>query len=147
VEDLLDRLSDPSCATGGGSVAGLAAAMAAALGALVARVREVDGMPWDEYRASFSRAVLDLEAEPSDDAPIRAAEASLAIAEQASELGAALREALASCPVGFSAELETAVGLASAAVRGALATVARNIDALEPGPARTRLEARLGALQ
>jgi formiminotetrahydrofolate cyclodeaminase len=130
--------------------------MAAALGGLVARLTKTDPSLWDQHRAFFAAAMQqDAEAfasvmrtsEPSSEALIHATATPLVIAERALELGSALRGALASCPRRFASDLETAVGLAAAAVRGAAATAALNLESLDPGPVRTRLEARLRALQ
>lgn len=154
---VLDAISDPRRATGGGSAAALAGAAAAALGMLVCRLRKADAASFGEDRQFFLDAVrLDAEAfaplmqhtgAPAEPLLARAAEVPLLIAERAQDLLQSLGLLLADTPERLSSDAETARSLASAALRGATATAFTNIEAIPEGPRRDSLLARARSLQ
>jgi formiminotetrahydrofolate cyclodeaminase len=155
IDDLLDEISDPSRATGGGSAAALAGAMASALGVLVCRLAGQDASVFTGHRECFAFAIqadaaafaaLMRTGQPSEDALIQAAEVPLAIAERAAELGRNLRSLRAVCPERYSSDLDTALGLAESARRGGIATARLNLAAITSPDARKLLEKRAEAI-
>jgi glutamate formiminotransferase / formiminotetrahydrofolate cyclodeaminase len=152
VDDVLDEMSDPKRAVGGGSAAALAGAMAASLGVLTARLMKVDAAPFVEHRLAF-RMAADRDAhafaalmrtlDPAQEALLEATDAPLAIAERAAALHAELMRLAAECPNRFVSDLATAVGLATAANSGAVATVELNLPRIADTALRETMAARL----
>ena len=152
VDDVLEEMSDPKRAVGGGSAAALAGAMAASLGVLTARLMKVDPAPFVEHRHAF-RTAADRDAhafaalmrtsDPGEEALVEATAAPLEIAERAAALHADLAQLAAGCPHRYVSDITTGVGLAVAAKDGAVATVELNLPRMLEGPVRENMAARL----
>ena len=107
MDDLLDQLSDPKRAAGGGSAAALSGAMAAALGVLTLRLMKIDPQRFIDHRGFFQMAAdrdaqafagLMRSANPPHDALMEATEAPLRIAERAHNLHEDLQRVAAIVP-------------------------------------------------
>jgi glutamate formiminotransferase len=155
LEDVLDEMSEPARATGGGSAAAVAGAMAAALGILVCRLTTRSTAPFEAHREFFTAAVaadaaafaaLMRTAEPAEESVVTAAEVPLGIAERAVRLRTDLETLAASCPARFASDVETALGLAGAAIRGGASTATLNIRSIASATVRKAVETRLRAL-
>ena len=156
VDDVLDEISDPSRAAGGGSAAALAGSMAAALAVLAARLMKTDAAAFLQHRVFF-RAAADRDAQafatlmrtstPSYEAMLEATEAPLSIAERASVLSQDLQRLIQSCPERYVSDVVTAVGLAAAAKLGALSTVELNLPRIPDPTTRESMETRLHAIK
>ena len=95
IDDVLDEISDPERAAGGGSAAALAGAMASALGVLTSRLMKIDPVPFLSHR-EFFRAASEGDAQafaglmhsphPTTEALVEATETPLRIAERAQGL-------------------------------------------------------------
>jgi glutamate formiminotransferase/formiminotetrahydrofolate cyclodeaminase len=156
MDDLLDQLSDPKRAAGGGSAAALSGAMAAALGVLTARLMKIDPQQFIDHREFFRMAAdrdaqafagLMHSADPPHDALMEATEAPLRIAERAHNLHGDLQRVAADCPQQFVSDVTTAMGLALSAKSGAITTVELNLSRLDGAKDKSVFEARLGKLK
>jgi glutamate formiminotransferase / formiminotetrahydrofolate cyclodeaminase len=163
LQQFLDELSAPSASPGGGSAAAAAGAMAAALGVMVSALAKLPHEAFEADRRFFAGAV-------SRDAAAYAAVVrsyNVPKAERGEELAAALRQAaLVPLEVAEAAaameerlrtlglvapghclpDLEVAIALVQAALRGATANVRVNLASLPDGPAALAIEARLTRL-
>lgn len=165
LDDFLDALAAPTPTPGGGSAAAAAGAMAAALGAMVARVSKLEAGAYEQDRAYFGTAVQrDAEAyagvvaayrrpkdEPGRAAAIQAAfrlatEVPLEVAERADALSERLSQLAAESPDKFASDVETARALAAAARGGALANVRINLGSVKDEEFRQAVEMRLAGL-
>jgi glutamate formiminotransferase len=154
VYDVLDDISTPSRAGGGGAAA-LAGAMAAALGVLVCRLTRRDESAFEEHR-HFFRAAADRDGQArgellrtsqgATEAIEEATETPLAIAERALVLSSDLQELCAKCPRRYVSDVITAIGLATAAKSGAIATVELNLSDVKDDRRRSAVEERLRTL-
>jgi glutamate formiminotransferase len=152
VDDVLDEMCNPKRSVGGGSAAALAAAMAASLGVLTARLMKVDPALFLEHRLAF-RAAADRDAQafaalmrtsdPGEEALVEATAAPLEIAERAATLHSDLLRLAADCPTRFVSDITTGLGLAVAAKDGAVATVELNLPRLVDVAVRENMAARL----
>jgi formiminotetrahydrofolate cyclodeaminase len=142
LEDVLDEVSDPARATGGGSAA-LAGAMASAVGVLVCRRIAQDTAPFEAHREFFTEV---LRADASGETGTGAAEAHLGIAERAARLLSGLRQVAVSCPPRFAPDVATALGLAGAAMRGGASAASLYIASITAADVRKAMEMRLQAL-
>jgi formiminotetrahydrofolate cyclodeaminase len=152
VDDVLDEMCNPKRSVGGGSAAALAAAMAASLGVLTARLMKVDPALFVEHRLAF-RAAADRDAQafaalmrtsdPGEEALVEATAAPLEIAERAATLHSDLLRLAADCPTRFVSDITTGLGLAVAAKDGAVATVELNLPRLVDVAVRENMAARL----
>jgi glutamate formiminotransferase len=156
IDDFFETISDPSRSTGGGSAAALAGAMAAALAALVCRLRQLDSSACIQHRDFFlAGARRDAEAfaalmktpDPTGDAIRNAIETPLEIAERAHLLHFELAEVIASCPPRFRSDAIAAEALAAAARAGAAATAALNLERVSDPVVRAAFEHRLNRVQ
>ncbi len=155
VDDVLNEISSPNRATGGGSASALAGAMSAALGILVCRLMRQDERAFDEHR-QFFRAAADRDGQVfaalmrtsqlATEAIEEATETPLAIAERAVILSSDLQELCAKCPSRYLSDVITAIGLATAAKAGAISTVEVNLIDLEDDRQRNAVEERLRTL-
>jgi glutamate formiminotransferase len=156
IDDVLDEISDPGRAAGGGSAAALAGAMASALGVLTSRLMKIDPLPFVSHREFFraasegdAQAFADLmhSPHPTTEALVEATETPLRIAERAHGLHEDLQRIALACPARFISDLTTAIGLALSAKSGAIATVEVNLARLSGIAEKATLEARLGKLK
>ena len=156
MDDLLDQLSDPKRAAGGGSAAALSGAMAAALGVLTLRLRKIDPQRFIDHRGFFQMAAdrdaqafagLMRSANPPHDALMEATEAPLQVAERAHNLYEDLQRVAADCPRQYISDVTTAIGLALSAKSGAIATVELNLSRLDGAKDESIFEARIGKLK
>jgi glutamate formiminotransferase / formiminotetrahydrofolate cyclodeaminase len=152
LDDVLDDMSDPKRAVGGGSAAALAGAMAASLGVLTARLMKGEPAPFVEHRVAFrlaadrdaqAFAALMRTSDPAQEAVVEATDAPLEIAERAAALHADLVGLAAECPNRFVSDITTGVGLAMAAKNGAVATVELNLPRIADTALRENMAARL----
>ena len=158
LDEFLDALAAPTAAPGGGSASAAAAAMAASLGAMVAKLSKQDAAAFEEDRQFFSEAVeRDSEAfqqvmaaykRPKDErAPFveqamhGAAEVPLQVAERASALLARL--AALQIPARMASDLLVAKALVGAAREGALENVKINLESIQDEAFRTAIRTRL----
>jgi glutamate formiminotransferase len=160
LNEFLDELAAPTATPGGGSAAAAAAAMAAALGAMVSGLAKLPGDAFEADRKFFAEAVKRDAASydavraaykrPKDErAPFveqalhGAAVVPLEVAEAAAALKTRLGHLAAAAPAKFGSDIETARGLAQAAIDGALANVRINIESMKDesliAPVRERL--------
>jgi glutamate formiminotransferase len=160
LNEFLDELAAPTATPGGGSAAAAAAAMAAALGAMVSGLAKLPGDAFEADRKFFAEAVKRDAASydavraaykrPKDErAPFveqalhGAAVVPLEVAEAAAALKTRLGHLAAAAPAKFGSDIETARGLAQAAIDGALANVRINIESMKDesliAPLRERL--------
>ena len=156
VDDVLDDISDPSRATGGGAAAALAGAMSASLGVLVSRLLKQDATLYADHR-QFFRAAADRDArafaavmrtsEPSEEDVLEAIEAPLAIAERAALLSSHLQAVAHECPSRYLSDAIAAIGLSAAAKAGAIATVDANLAQLQNEAARDSMAQRLRTIK
>lgn len=161
--EFLDALAAPTPTPGGGSAAAAAGAMAAALGAMVARLSKFDAAAFEADREFFGAAVTrDAEAynavvaaykRPKEErAPFveeafqGATAVPLEVAERAARLLAKLAALASASPAKFASDVETARALAVAAGTGALANVRINLDSLKDASFRAAVAARLAAI-
>jgi len=163
LNEFLDDLAAPTAAPGGGSAAAAAGAMAAALGGMVARLSKLAAQEWEDERAFLTAAVTrDAEAyravvaaykKPKEERGPYVAEAfkgatlvPLEVAEHTSGLQKRLEELAKNTASKFASDVQTGIGLAGAALNGALANVRINIDSLQDGAFRDEVERRLAAI-
>ena len=155
LDDVLDEMADPARATGGGSAAAVSGAMASALAVLVCRLMKQDPKSFEEHRQYFvdgvaadatAFAAVMRTAEPAQESVLTAAEVPLGIAERAAKLHADLQTLMNACPRRYSSDLETAAGLAVAAIKGAASTAALNLPGIADEVAREALRLRVRAL-
>jgi glutamate formiminotransferase/formiminotetrahydrofolate cyclodeaminase len=161
--EFLDALAAPTSTPGGGSAAAAAAAMAAALGAMAARLAKLDSSCFDGEREFFTRAVTrdadaysavvaaykrpKAERAPFVEAAFHlATEVPLEVAERVHALQARLDELAAASPSKFGSDVETARALAAAARTGALANVHINLESLTDAEFRKSVEQRLATI-
>lgn len=155
INDVLDEMSSPLRATGGGSAAAIAGAMSAALGALVSRLLNRDEDAFNEHRRFF-RSAADRDGQAfaalmrtehaGQHAIEEAIDVPLAIAERAAVLSFDLRQLSAECPPRYASDVVTAISLATAAKAGATSTVELNLTNVKDEQQRHALEARLRTL-
>lgn len=132
LRDLLEEWESPVC-TGGGSLAAAGAgAMAASLGARVCRLTGQPAGAFEQHRDFFLKA-----------APGDRHEASLLLAERASQLAAALEALAQRCPPRLLPDVRVGAALAAAARDGAVAAVQAQLAHLADPAERERLDARL----
>ena len=148
LNEFLDELAAPTATPGGGSAAAAAAAMAAALGAMVSGLAKLPAEDFEADRKFFAEAVKrDAAAyegvraaykKPKDErgpfveqALLEAAKVPLEVAEGATGLKERLRTLKGAASEKFGSDVETALGLAEAAIGGALANVRINIESMK----------------
>ena len=163
LHDFFDALAAPTPTPGGGSAAAAAGAMAASLGAMVARLSKLDGAQYEADRQFLAAAVQrDADAyssvvaaykRPKDErAPLVGAamrvatEVPLEVLERCSALAIRLVNLAAVSPAKFASDVITARALAEAAQTGARANVDINLAYLAAGEFRSAVESRLKAL-
>jgi len=163
LNEFLDELAAPTATPGGGSAAAAAAAMAAALGAMVSGLAKLPTDAFEADRKFFAEAVKRDAASyegvraaykrPKDErAPFveqalhEAAKVPLEVAEAATALKNRLRDLAATASAKFGSDIETAQGLAQAAIDGALANVRINIASMKDESLIAPLRERLGKL-
>ena len=125
------------------------------MGLLVCRLTTQDTAAFEEHREFFTAAVaadasafaaLMRTAEPAEESVVAAAEVPLSIAERAARLVSDLSALAACCPPRFASDVETALGLAGAAIRGGACTASLNIESITTASVRKAMEIRLRAL-
>jgi glutamate formiminotransferase len=156
LDDVLEQISDPQRALGGGSAAALAGALAASLGILTARLLKSDPKRFEDHRG-FYRAAMNRDAEAfaafissaqsNMDALVEATEAPLTIAERSVALVSDLAGLEALTPDRYRSDITTAQGLAIAARGGALATAELNLARIEDQATRDALAVRVAKLK
>ncbi len=161
LDEFLDALAAPTAAPGGGSASAAAAAMAASLGAMVAKLSKQDAAAFEEDRQFFSEAVeRDSEAfqqvmaayrRPKDErtpfveqAMHGATEVPLQVVERASALLARLGSL--QVPSRMAPDLLVAKALVRAAREGAMENVKINLDSIHDEAFRNAIRARLSLL-
>jgi glutamate formiminotransferase/formiminotetrahydrofolate cyclodeaminase len=163
--EFLDALASPTPTPGGGSAAAAAGAMGAALGAMVARLAKQDPARYEQDRAFFTEAVTRdaasydavvtayRMAKDNPDRPAAIAAAlrgatlvPMEVAERAHALGGQLAALGASSPAKFGSDVETAAGLAKAALTGAGANVRINLDCIKEEEFKAEISRRMAAL-
>ena len=164
LDEFLDALAAPAPTPGGGSAAAAAGAMAAALGAMVAGVAKLTNFDFATDRAFLAEAVLRDAAAydavvaayrrpKAERAPVveetlqQATRVPLEVAERSARLQETLEKLAAEAPPKVSSDVETAIALASAAVRGALANVRLNLASIKDEAFRRSAEERAAALE
>jgi glutamate formiminotransferase / formiminotetrahydrofolate cyclodeaminase len=163
LNEFLDELAAPTATPGGGSAAAAAAAMAAALGAMVSGLAKLPVEAFDADRKFFAEAVKrDAAAYDSVRAAYKkpkeervpfveqalhdAARVPLEVAEEAASLRERLRTLASTAPAKFASDIETAEGLAKAAIAGAVANVRINIESMNDESLIAALRDRLAKL-
>ncbi len=164
LDEFLDALAAPAPTPGGGSASAAAGAMAAALGAMVARLARRSDHDFEADRR-FLAAAVERDAEAfrgvmaaykmpkAERAPFveealkKAAEAPMEVAERAFLLGKQLEILLREAPSKFASDVETGRALAAAALTGSLANVRINISSIQDEAFRNSMEQRIAALQ
>jgi glutamate formiminotransferase/formiminotetrahydrofolate cyclodeaminase len=164
LNEFLDELAAPTATPGGGSAAAAAGAMAAALGEMVSGLAKLPVETWQASRKFFAEAVTrDAAAyegvraaykKPKEErapfveqALLEAAGVPLEVAEEAASLGERLRALKTAVPEKFASDVETALGLAGAAVGGAVANVRINIESMKDQSLAAGLQERLARIQ
>jgi glutamate formiminotransferase len=150
LNSLLDRLAAPGTPDGGGSAAAASAAIAAALASKIVRLARLD-WSFADHLAFFTAAVRrdaeafeQLRAAGSSEAALEiAATVPLEVAERAAAMIDVLEEIAPATPSKLASDLETAIALAQAAVRGASATARANLSTMPDGLLHHRLRAVL----
>jgi glutamate formiminotransferase len=164
LDEFLEALAAPRPTPGGGSAAAAAGAMAAALGAMVARLcerRDYDYEGDRQYLAAaverdsvaFQAVMAAYKIPKAERAPVveealhTAASVPLEVAERSFQLRGRLEVLQREAPAKFSSDVETARALAAAALAGALANVRINLPGIKDEAFRLALEERVRALQ
>jgi len=162
LSEFLDGLAAQTPTPGGGSAAAAAGAMAASLGAMVARLSKLDPAPFEEDRAFLGDAVQrdadaynavvaaykrpkDQRAPFVEEAMKGATQVPLEVLERTRKLSRNLEQLAAGSPAKFGSDVTTARALAEAAQKGARANVEINLQYLPEGEYRTAVEATLQA--
>lgn len=156
MKGVIDSLADPGRSYGGASAAAWSAAMAAALGALVARIVKTGEAAFLDHSSFFSNAAetdaqtfarLLREPDPDPAAYLAATEVPLAIADRARQLHAELVGQAAYCPPYLMSDVVSAKALALAAIEGAIATAELNVESVSDLGEQERLRNRISALK
>jgi len=158
--EFLDALAAPTATPGGGSASAAAAAMAAALGAMVMRLAKQDSAAFEGDRKFFTEAVdRDAEAFRSvmaaykrpkeerapyvEEALHGAAEVPLEVYERACAM--AKRLSALEIPAKFGSDMAVAKALAAAAKTGAMENVRINLESIQNGAFKQKVEERVRA--
>lgn len=159
-DPLLDQISSPTSAMGGGSAAACAGALAASLGLMVARLAKVDGAHFVEFREFFAGAVerdadafnqvLLAQSSPAggrgqeiEQAYRRAAIVPAELAERAKELDGLLLALKDLASPKLHSDVMTAIGLSRAARAGGIAAAKANLVFIQDEAFRQEIEHRL----
>jgi glutamate formiminotransferase len=159
-----DSLAAATPTPGGGSAAAAAGAMAAALGAMVARLSKFSPVDYEEDRAFLTEAIQrDADAynavvaaykrpkeerAPFVESAMRGAtEVPLEVLRRVWKMSARLAELAASSPAKFGSDVTTARALAQAAMTGARANVNINLAYLPEGDFRAAVVAALSEME
>jgi formiminotetrahydrofolate cyclodeaminase len=161
----LDELAAPTATPGGGSAAAAAAAMAAALGEMVCGLAKLPAEAYQADRKFFAEAVKrDAAAyegvraahktpkDGRDPATVEralheAAKVPLEVAEEAASMEERLRTLKLTIPEKFASDVETALGLAGAAIGGAIANVRINMESMKDEKLIAGLNERLAKIE
>ena len=163
LNEFLDELAAPTATPGGGSAAAAAAAMAAALGAMVSGLAKLPAEAFEADWKFFAEAVKrDAAAyegvraaykKPKDErgpfveqALLEAARVPLEVAEGAAGLKERLRTLRGAASEKFGSDVETALGLAAAAIGGAAANVRINIESMKDASLIAGFQERLAKI-
>jgi glutamate formiminotransferase len=152
---LLQDLADPERSIRGGAAAALTGAMAAALGVQTCLSIHRDASVLADHQQALSSAAerdgpvlarLTRQSNPSTEDLESAVGVLLTIAERTRSLAQELQELLPLCPDANAPDAQTAAGLASAAVAGAVEAARTNLKRLSGAGGSPELERRLRAL-
>ena len=159
-DSVLDDISNPASPMGGGSASALAAALAASLGHVVARLSKVDAAPFAAHREffasmverdaeAFNEVVLAREAaEHERGAALQrayriAATIPAELTQRAKELDRDILALKEKAQAVLQSDITTALGLARAARAGGIATARANLAFIEDETFRRELEERM----
>jgi glutamate formiminotransferase/formiminotetrahydrofolate cyclodeaminase len=162
--EFLDALAAPTATPGGGSAAAAAGAMAAALGTMISLLSKRTGghdfeadrkflaEAVDRDAAAYQKVIAAYRRPKQERAPFveealrEASTVPMEVAERAAAVRRELEILKQEAPAKFSSDVEVGIGLASAAVSGAVANVRANLESLTDEVFRSELNARIDAL-